>query len=197
MREFYKAKREIVRSAQKDKQIAEAFLSSPFAHYGSFFVYLSFGTEAATDGLIASLQERGKLVCVPRLSGKEMSSVPLRKPLKRNTLGVLQPESGEETTCEVALTPLLAVDRDGFRLGYGGGYYDRYFSAHPDVLRVGLCFAGQAVARLPREETDVPLDAVITEYGATVYGRNDRVGDRLTGRRETDIIERKLSEEIE
>ena len=98
-----------------------------------------------------------------------MRSVPYAEPLEAGAYGILQPEGGEETTCRVALTPLLAVDGEGYRLGYGGGYYDRYFSLHPDVLRVGLAYAGQAVERLPREKTDMPLHAVVTEKGVTRF----------------------------
>lgn len=61
------------------------------------------------------------------------------------------------------------MDGEGYRLGYGGGYYDRYFALHPDVLRVGLAYAGQAVEGLPREKTDMPLHAVVTEKGVTRF----------------------------
>ena len=127
------------------------------------------GSEVGTEALIRALLARGKTVCVPRLKGGEMRSVPYRKPLERGKYGILQPREGEEITCAVALTPLLAWDREGFRLGYGGGYYDRYFAAHPGVLRVGLAYAGQAVRELPRERTDIPLHAAVTEEGVTRF----------------------------
>ena len=57
---------------------------------------------------------------------------------------LFQPPHGEDKPCEVALTPLLAYDERGHRLGYGGGYYDAYFAARPEILRVGLAYAGQA-----------------------------------------------------
>ena len=136
-----------------------------FGEEESFFVYLSFGSEVSTKGLIRALLARGKKVCVPRIEGGVMRSVPYREPLEAGAYGILQPQGGEETTCRVALTPLLAVDGEGYRLGYGGGYYDKYFALHPDVLRVGLAYAGQAVEGLPREQTDMPLHAVVTEKG--------------------------------
>lgn len=88
---------------------------------------------------------------------------------ERGAFGILQPAQGEDVPCEVALVPLLAYDAAGNRLGYGGGYYDRYFSAHPNMLRVGLCYAGQAVDAVPKEETDVPLHAIITELGVRFF----------------------------
>ncbi len=155
-------------SPERDAAIA-GYVLSAFGEEQSFFVYLSFGSEVGTEALIRALLARGKTVCVPRIAGGEMRSVPYREPLERGKYGILQPREGEEKTCAVALTPLLAWDREGFRLGYGGGYYDRYFAAHPRVLRVGLAYAGQAVPRLPREETDVPLHAVVTEEGVTRF----------------------------
>ena len=153
-----------LKSPEKDKLIEENVLSA-FGEEESFFVYLSFGSEVATKGLIRALLARGKKVCVPRIEGGVMCSVPYAEPLEAGAYGILQPKGGEETPCRVALTPLLAVDGEGYRLGYGGGYYDRYFALHPDVLRVGLSYAGQAVEGLPREKTDMPLHAVVTEKG--------------------------------
>ena len=153
-----------LKSPEKDKLIEENVLSA-FGEEESFFVYLSFGSEVSTKGLIRALLARGKKVCVPRIEGGVMRSVPYAEPLEAGAYGILQPKGGEETACRVALTPLLAVDGEGYRLGYGGGYYDRYFALHPDVLRVGLAYAGQAVEGLPREKTDMPLHAVVTEKG--------------------------------
>ena len=153
-----------LKSPEKDKLIEENVLSA-FGEAESFFVYLSFGSEAATEGLVRALLARGKKVCVPRIEGGVMRSVPYAEPLEAGAYGILQPKGGEETVCRVALTPLLAVDGEGYRLGYGGGYYDKYFALHPEVLRVGLAYAGQAVEGLPREQTDMPLHAVVTEKG--------------------------------
>lgn len=157
-----------LKSPEKDKLIEENVLSA-FGNEESFFVYLSFGSEVSTKGLICALLACGKKVCVPRIDGGVMRSVPYQEPLETGAYGILQPQGGEETACRVALTPLLAVDGEGYRLGYGGGYYDKYFALHPDVLRVGLSYAGQAVDGLPREETDMPLHAVVTEKGVTRF----------------------------
>lgn len=168
LRARMKALRAGLCSPERDAAIAEYVLSA-FGEEQSFFVYLSFGSEVGTEALIRALLARGKTVCVPRIVGGEMCSVPYREPLERGKYGILQPRAGEEKTCAVALTPLLAWDREGFRLGYGGGYYDRYFAAHPGVLRVGLAYAGQAVRELPRERTDIPLHAAVTEEGVTRF----------------------------
>ena len=65
--------------------------------------------------------------------------------------------------------PLLACDRDGYRLGYGGGYYDRSLRALrrlSPIVAVGMAYTGQIVPDLPRDRHDEPLDWIVTERGA-------------------------------
>ena len=76
---------------------------------------------------------------------------------------------------EVLLVPLLAFDAKGFRLGYGGGYYDRTLAnlnASRKRLAIGLAFDEQEVASVPIEVTDIPLDAIITPTRAMTVGRS-------------------------
>ena len=94
--------------------------------------------------------------------GASCSPVPYAK-LERGAFGIPAPRGGEDTVCDVALTPLLAADRTGVRLGYGGGYYDAYFAKRPQTLRVGLAYEAQLTQSLPREAWDLPLQAVVTE----------------------------------
>ncbi len=69
-------------------------------------------------------------------------------------------------TVDVVVTPGLAFDREGNRLGYGGGYYDRYLARMGDaILRVGVAFSLQLVGRVPHEHEDQPVDVVVTDQG--------------------------------
>lgn len=81
------------------------------------------------------------------------------------TLG--PPPSASIVSPRTLIVPLLAFDRQGGRLGYGGGFYDRSLAALREggksVLALGLGFAAQRVQRVPANETDIPLDAVVTE----------------------------------
>jgi 5-formyltetrahydrofolate cyclo-ligase len=80
------------------------------------------------------------------------------------------PDSAPEVQPDVLLVPMLAFDRAGFRLGYGGGFYDRTLSALravKPVIAVGVAFAGQEMAEVPREAHDEPLDWILTENGAS------------------------------
>ena len=72
---------------------------------------------------------------------------------------------GPEVTPTVLLVPLLAFDRCGRRLGYGGGYYDRTLAALPGAFTIGCAFAAQEVAAVPTGSTDIPLHCIATERG--------------------------------
>ena len=61
------------------------------------------------------------------------------------------------------IVPALSFDRDGYRLGYGGGYYDRFLAAHPQIVAVGLCYDACLCPQLPHDHYDVPLSYVISE----------------------------------
>ncbi|PRY94562.1 5-formyltetrahydrofolate cyclo-ligase [Hasllibacter halocynthiae] len=93
--------------------------------------------------------------------------------LAPGTFGVPVPVDGAPMVPEVLIVPLLAFDARGFRLGYGGGFYDRTLErlrARGPVLAVGLAFAMQEVDAVPTEATDQPLDAVATEEGVRWFG---------------------------
>jgi len=78
-----------------------------------------------------------------------------------------------EVTPDLIFVPLLAFDRRGFRMGYGGGYYDRTLAARPSVPAVGFAFAHQQVTEVPVGPYDVPLRQIVTEHGVLVCGGKD------------------------
>lgn len=162
LRAVFRERRRLLADRAAGHAIAESFLAA-FGGYGSYFIYLSVGTEVPTAELIARLNEEGKDVCVPRVEGTKMCSVRLGGELIPGPFP--QPAAGEEHTCEVAVVPLLAADEAGNRLGQGGGCYDRYFALHPSVLRVGIAYEGQVLPALPAAPHDIPLHALVTECG--------------------------------
>ena len=78
-------------------------------------------------------------------------------------LGIQQPIGGEPIEPAIILTPLVGFDRAGHRLGQGGGYYDRWFAAHPQAMRIGIAWSVQEVEHLAPEPWDMPLHAIVTE----------------------------------
>ena len=85
-----------------------------------------------------------------------------------------QPADNADNSAPVVPTllfcPLVGFDRSGGRIGQGGGHYDRWLAAHPDVLRIGVGWSVQEVDAMPLELTDMALDAVLTEQEFIVTG---------------------------
>ncbi len=84
------------------------------------------------------------------------------------------PATGDWIVPQILIVPLVAFDRRGGRLGYGGGFYDRTLAglrAAGPVLALGFAFAAQEARDLPLEDTDQPLDLIVTESGVIVPGR--------------------------
>ena len=118
--------------------------------------------------LLAALHARGHPVLLPETPARgrpllfrhwQPGAV-----MVREAFGTLRP-TGPRGMPEVLFLPLLAFDRAGHRLGYGGGYYDRTLAVLTGALAVGCGFAAQEVAAVPVGPYDVPLDAVATERG--------------------------------
>jgi 5-formyltetrahydrofolate cyclo-ligase len=87
--------------------------------------------------------------------------------------GAKVPARIEEIEPEIVILPLLAFDRRGGRLGYGGGFYDRTLEqlrARRATLAIGFAFAGQEIEQIPLEPTDQPLDLVVTQAGVIEIG---------------------------
>jgi len=89
-------------------------------------------------------------------------------PMTKGTFGALVPEQPEYFEPEILIVPLLAFNRAGGRLGYGGGFYDRTLEmlrAKRATLAIGFAFSGQETEELPMDATDQPLDMIVTEQG--------------------------------
>lgn len=128
------------------------------------FVYLSYSLEAPTDKLIEGLIEDGAKVFCPRIDGKELQTVEYGEDFSLNPLGIREPIGlPSEETPDVVVVPLLAVDEGGNRLGYGGGYYDRYLRRHDKAIRIGYCYDFQIIHKVPSADLDEKLDLIVTE----------------------------------
>jgi len=133
--------------------------------------YLPMRSEVDTRPLIADALARGKRVAVPVVVPKaaELAHAWLASlaadALAPGTFGTFNPRDLRPAApgdWDLAIVPLLAFDRRGYRLGYGKGYYDRLLAASP-ITTIGVAFAAQEVERLPAEAHDIALDWVITE----------------------------------
>lgn len=152
-----------------DGKIFEIFMNE-FGGADSFFIYNSFASEADTKRIISALVSSGKSVYLPRVDGKFMSAVPYGN-LKKGAFGIGEP-TGQAFNGDVDVTviPLLGINGKGYRIGYGGGYYDRYLkNAH--TRRVGLGYSFQTVA-FDEDGWDIPLDLFVCEKGIYRYENN-------------------------
>ncbi|MDP9341790.1 MAG: 5-formyltetrahydrofolate cyclo-ligase [Actinomycetota bacterium] len=135
-------------------------------------LFYSFGTEIPTAGMVERLLSGGRRVLLPYLTDEgamEAAELAPGQSLVRSGYGPKEPShrvAVEPGEVDVVVTPGLAFDRAGRRLGYGGGHYDRYLRRlSPRALRVGVGFAVQLVREVPAEPQDERVDLVVTEQG--------------------------------
>ena len=162
-------------------EIVERFLSLPELRGArTIMAFWSFGSEVPTAGLIDRLHAGGFRIALPRLADRELEPrtfVP-GDPVTMAPFGAGEPSGGEvlsDSDVDVIVTPGVAFDRLGKRIGYGGGYYDRFLTrARPDAVRAGICFAVQLLDEpLPAGYFDLSIDVLVTEC-ETVRIRRDR-----------------------
>lgn len=129
--------------------------------------------------LMARLQEAGHPIGLPVVMGRGRPLL-FRKwrpgdRLEPRAFGLMEPPAtAPEMAPKVLLVPFLAFDREGYRIGYGAGYYDLTLAslrARGEALAIGIGYAAQAVACLPHDGHDERLDWVVTEEGAVAFGR--------------------------
>lgn len=170
---FLKKRSEFPRSLVEPEslKIANRCLGLPIWDGVFYHLFLSIPEkkEVDTSFLLTILQGKDKNIVLPRVSGKhELTHILLTDstPLKKSALGIPEPVSGlqvDPTQLDVVFVPLLCFDLQGHRIGYGGGYYDRFLaSCRSDVKKIGLSFFGPVPAIEGVEETDVRLDGCVT-----------------------------------
>jgi 5-formyltetrahydrofolate cyclo-ligase len=138
--------------------------------------YHAHHDEADPAFLLRELMRRGAHIAFPRVTAKdaplEFHLVPDGEILRPGAHGIHEPlEHWPRAIPDVLLVPLLAFDGHGYRLGYGGGYYDRTLAALPKARAIGIAYAGQRMDFLPHDAHDYPLHAILTEHGLTEFPR--------------------------
>lgn len=168
------ARRDAMSAEQRagaSEAIAARFLGlEPVRRARTVMVFWSFGSEVSTGPVITALHERGITVVLPAIVRGELQPRTWApgEPLTTTSFGAEEPASGtvvDPVSIDVIAVPAVAFDRTGRRLGYGGGYYDRFLpSTGPSCLRVGVGFATQLVdGDLPAGAFDLRVDLVVTE----------------------------------
>ncbi|MDR2908589.1 MAG: 5-formyltetrahydrofolate cyclo-ligase [Oscillospiraceae bacterium] len=159
-----------------DEKISAHFLGLPvWRDCETLLIYVSLPGEIDTAAIIEKTMSAGKSVavpfCVPGTRIIEFYLIESVGRLKTGAFGVREPDpEREERLVDFSLSacfvPGLAFDSEGYRLGYGGGYYDRFlagpFAGRPTV---GACYRAFITGEIPRDIYDLPCDTVITEEG--------------------------------
>jgi 5-formyltetrahydrofolate cyclo-ligase len=166
--------------ARRSARLWEHVLARP--EYGAARVVMAFCSlpaEPDTADLLERCWTDGKQVVVPRVEGRDLVPVPLGPdtPVVVSSFGVREPEGPgvDPRTIDLVVTPGLAFTADGWRLGYGAGFYDRFLDRlRPDAVTVGVGFAEQVVDDVPHDEHDRRVDLVVTDAG--VAGAADAAG---------------------
>ena len=148
-----------------------------FKNAKTVLAYKSTDIEVGTDAIIKYCLENGKKIALPKcMNGGLMKFYYYNgnTPLVKSTFGIMEPiedenneiKSFENTVC---ILPALAFDNEGYRLGYGGGYYDRFLSAHENLITIGICYFDNIQSRLVRNGFDRNAAFVATEKSLEAY----------------------------
>ena len=154
------------------KIIQLRLIQSPkFQSAQSIGAYHSFGSEVMTDAIISEAFELGKRISLPRVEGDkiEFYGFSENRQLVKNRFGILEPLPHEKVGHhDLLIVPGIAFDKDGYRVGYGKGYYDRHL-AQTDAFSVGLAYSFQIIDRMPRQMHDKKVSAVATEEKLIIF----------------------------
>ena len=130
------------------------------------FIYVGFGSEITTENFIKKWINK-KQIFVPKIENGKMNLIRLKSwdELAPGHFGVLEPTSSDyyEGKIDLVVTPSIVFDNNGYRLGYGKGYYDKYFSSREYDISVGLSYHKLLQDNVPKEDHDIKVDVIITE----------------------------------
>lgn len=160
-----------VKNQYDDEIIAKLTASDEYICAETIFVFVSFGSEADTHRFIEKALKAGKTICVPKIRTKEQGievfKIDSLSDLCPGYYGILEPAEGcqpvASDSIDLILMPGVAFDRNGGRIGYGAGYYDRYLAKMTKMVsKIALCYNFQLFKNVPIDEFDIRIDGVIT-----------------------------------
>ena len=151
----------------RSEKLGELFLASDlYKQAKNIYGYLPYNQEVRTTAMLEQAQRDGKRIAVPKILGDTMIFVWLDDltAVERGYSGIpepidLTPVADDPTA--LVLMPGLAFDPQGHRIGYGGGFYDRFLAEEPDHPTLALCYGFQMVEHLETEEFDIPVNQVL------------------------------------
>ena len=155
---------EIIR---RSEALGRLFLESEaYQNAKTIYGYLPYNQEVRTVPMLEQALKDGKRVAVPKVYGDEMKFLYLDDltAVAKGYSGIPEPIADEPVADDetaLVLMPGLAFDPQGHRIGYGGGFYDKFLSAEPNHPTLALCYAFQMLPSLETEDHDIPVDYVL------------------------------------
>ena len=154
-----------------DKKIIESFKKEDsYKKARGIFIYIGFGSEINTKVIIEDALKKGKEVYVPKVKGKEMLLIKIDslENLVTSSYGILEPigdnNNFDVDKLDLLVMPGVAFDNSGNRIGYGGGYYDRFLEKNKtNAEKIALAYEFQILNLINNEKHDVKVDKIITE----------------------------------
>ena len=153
--------------AQKSQELAQLFYTTEaYRNAKTIYGYLPYNQEVRTVPMLQRALEDGKQVAVPKVFGDEMRFIYLTdlSAVAPGYAGIPEPVADgpvAEDPHALVLMPGLAFDRQGHRIGYGGGFYDQFLAKEPEHPTLALCYDFQLFETLQTEEHDIPVDIVL------------------------------------
>lgn len=140
--------------------------SDAYKNAKTIYGYLPYNQEVRTVPMLEQALRDGKRVAVPKVYGDEMKFLYLDDLTKvsKGYAGIPEPIADEPVADDetaLVLMPGLAFDPAGHRIGYGGGFYDKFLAAEPNHPTLALCYEFQMLPELHTEEHDIPVDTVL------------------------------------
>lgn len=155
------------------ENIIDKILNSDFyKNAKTIMCFISFGDEVDTHNFIKKSIQDGKRILVPITISEprhlKVSLLESFEELEPGFYNILTPKEEflrfkDPQEIDLVITPGVAFDRDGYRVGYGGGYYDRFLSNIPHVPAIAIAFDLQLIDQVPKEHFDIPVDYIFTE----------------------------------
>lgn len=142
------------------------FATSYYQNASVIYGYLPYNQEVRTVPILEQALRDGKKVAVPKVYGDTMRFIYLEdlSQVTPSDMGIPEPVADSPVASDetaLVLMPGLAFDRQGNRMGYGGGYYDKFLAEEPDHPTVALCYEFQMVDAIPTDDYDIPVNLVL------------------------------------
>ena len=153
--------------AQKSERLGQLFAaSSLYRQAKTIYGYLPYNQEVRTVPMLERALRDGKRVAVPKVVGEEMIFIYLDdlNAVEKGYAGIPEPIANGPVADDphaLVLMPGLAFDPQGHRIGYGGGFYDRFLGAQPEHPTLALCYDFQLLPHLETDSFDIPVDCVL------------------------------------